>query len=80
LNPQTRHPLADPDIFGVIVGGLSPEKLGMMPNKKAQPAAAPEFHLHLKYGTLRRENGTWDRTLFSYWNEVGSGNWRVKGT
>jgi len=26
--------LADPGYFCVIVGGLSPEKLGMMPNKK----------------------------------------------
>ena len=62
-----------------MVGGLSPEKLGMMPNKKAQPSAAPEFHIHLKYGTLRRGNGTWVRTLFSYWNEVGGGNWKAKG-
>jgi len=51
----------------------------MMPNKKAQPSAAPEFHIHLKYGTLRRGNGTWVRTLFSYWNEVGGGNWKAKG-
>jgi len=53
----------------VIVGGLSPEKLGMMPNKKAQPRLRLNFTLHFKYGRFRRENGTWVRTLFSYWNE-----------
>ncbi len=46
MNPQTRHPLADPDIFGVIVGGLSPEELGMMPNKKG---AARRLRLNFTY-------------------------------
>src|SRR5438552_3767974 len=61
-------------------GALELDAPEAMTDKKAQPAAAPEFHLDFKYGTLRWGNGTWVQSLFSYWNEVGGGNWTAEGT
>ena len=59
MNPQTRHPLADPGYFGVILGGFSPEKLGMMPNKKGAASGCACFP-YLLIPVWQIRPGKWD--------------------